>query len=273
MLSHFIISRVWAITLFELTRLFGSKRGLIVLSTFSLIWFLVLYYIIGSATDFIYTNTFKNLTYQIFGELDLLTLLEWQLPELTIYWLISAYILPFFTLIFTCDQTCSDRERGTLRFILLRSSRAELLYGRFLGQLLIISILVSITLIASLVFASFAHQEISFNSMSLALIILLKLIVITLPFIASMSLINVFVSSAKMSLVVYALLYIGIVILINLFSGLVFDVSFLLYIIPGEQIKSVVGFEDNVLNTYGIPIIQSLAYLLLAQFAFKRSSL
>ena len=273
MLSHFMTSRVWAITLFELTRLFGSKRGLIVLSAFSLIWFLVLYYIIGSATDFISTNTFKSLTNQIFGELNLLNLLEWELPELSIYWLISVYILPFFALIFTCDQTCSDRERGTLRFILLRSSRAELLYGRFLGQLLIISILISITLIASLAFASFNHQNISFNSMSLALTILLKLIVIILPFIASMSLINVFVSSAKMSLVVYVLLYIGIAILINLLSEFVFDVSFLLYIIPGEQIQSVTGFEGNTLNTYGVPIIQSVAYLLLAQVAFKRSSL
>lgn len=273
MFSHFNISRIWAITLFELTRLFGSKRGLIVLSSFSLIWFLILYYIIGSATEFISTNTFQSLAKQIFGELNLLPLLEWELPELSIYWLVSAYILSFFVLIFTCDQTCSDRERGTLRFILLRSSRTELLYGRFLGQLLIISILISITLIASLVFASFNHQEISFNSISLSFIILLKLIVITLPFIASMSLINVFVSSAKMSLVVYSLLYIGVAILIKLLSHFVFDVSFLFYVIPGEQIENVIGFEANSFNNYGIPIIQSIAYLLFAQLVFRRVSL
>jgi len=273
MSSHFNISRIWAITAFELARLFGSKRGLVVLSSFSLIWFLIFYYIIGSASDFISTETFKSIAKQAFGQLNLSALLEWDLPELTIYWIVSAYILPFFALMFTCDQTCSDRERGTLRFILLRTSRTELLYGRFLGQLLIISILILVTLIASLLFASFNQQDVSLSSMGLSIIILLKLIAISLPFIASMALINVFVSSAKMSLIAYSLIYIGLGIVISLLNNFVFDVSFLFYVFPGGQIENIIGFQSNSFTSFGIPLLQTLGYLLVAQFVFKRASL
>lgn len=273
MFSHFNLSRIWAITFFELTRLFGSKRGLIVLSCFSLIWFLIFYYVIGSASTFITTETFKGLIDKAFGHFNLLELLEWELPELSIYWLVSAYILPFFALLFTCDQTCSDKERGTLRFILLRSTRTELLFGRFLGQLLILSILILITLLGSLIFASLNHPEVPLNSIGLSLLILFKLIAISLPFIASMSLINVFVSSAKMSLVVYFLIYVSLAIIVNLLNSYVFDVSFLFYIFPGEQIENTIAFNDDYFNAFGLPILQSVAYLFIAQFVFKRVSL
>lgn len=273
MLSHFSSSRVWTITLFELARLFASKRGLIVLAAFSCLWFLIFTYVIGSAAEFITSESFKSLAQQAFGKLNLLALLEWELPELSIYWIVSAYLLPTFAILFSCDQTCSDRERGTLRFILLRTSRAELLYGRFLGQVLILAILIFITLIASLLFSLFNEQTVSFSSLSLSFSILLKLIIISLPFIAGMTLINVFVKSAKMSLVVYFLLYIGSAIIINLISSFVMDLSFLFYLFPGEQIESVVGFESNYVNNYVIPLTQTLVYLVLAQFIFKRSSL
>jgi len=273
MLSHFNISRVWAITLFELARLFASKRGLIVLSAFSCVWFLIFYFIIGSAADLISSESFKDIVQQGFGRFDLLTLLEWKLPELSVFWLVSAYTLPFFTLLFSCDQTCSDRERGTLRFILLRSSRTELLYGRFLGQLFIVSILILITLAASLLFALMNQQVVMLSAIYLSFTVLLKLIVICMPFIASMSLINVFVKSAKMSLVVYFLIYVSTAIIINVLSSFVTDISFLFYILPGEQIESVIGFEGNAFHNYAIPLIQTVVYLLSAQWIFKRVSI
>ena len=273
MLLHFSSSRLWAITLFELARLFASKRGVIVLASFSLIWFLIFYYIIGSAAHFISTETFKAIAEQVFGKLNLSQLLSWQLPELTMFWIVSAYLFPFFALMFSCDQTCSDRERGTFRFILLRSTRAELLLGRFLGQLLIMSILIAITLIASLIYAAVNEQSISMDSVNLSFVIFLKLMAISLPFIASMSLINVFVSSAKMSLVVYSLLYIGLAIVVNLISQFVFDVSFLFYLIPGEHIEEVIGFQSGFFTHFGIPIMQSIVFMLFAYWRFKRAAL
>jgi len=273
MLSHFSSSRVWAIIFFELTRLFASKRGLVVLSAFVCVWLLIFYFIIGYSADFISSNNFKDIAQQTFSELNLLTLLEWELPELTIYWLISAYLLPTFALLFSYDQTCSDRERGTLRFILLRASRSELLYGRFFGQVFIVCTLIFITLLASLFFSLINQQSVSMASLILSVSILLKLIIITLPFIASMSLINVLVKSAKMSLVVYFLIYIASAIVIGLLNDYVMDLSYLFYFFPGEQIESTIGFDGNYLNEYVIPLTQTLVYLLIAQYVFKRSSL
>jgi len=273
MLSHFNYSRLFTITHFELARLFASKRGITVLSAFACVWFLIFYYVIASSAEYISSEGFKEIVQQGFGRLNLLTLLEWELPELSVFWLISAYILPFFALLLSSDQTCSDRERGTLRFVLLRSSRQELLYGRFLGQLMIISILILITLIASLLFSFFNQQTITLASINVSFIILLKLILISMPFIASMSLINVFVKSAKMSLVIYLLMYVGIATLINVVSAVLVDVSFLFAVLPGEQIKAVVGFEGNALNNYFFPLIQTIVYLAIAQYLFRKASI
>jgi len=273
MLYHFSSSRVWAITFFELTRLFASKRGLVVLSAFVCVWLLIFYFIIGSSADFISSNNFKDIVQQAFSQLNLLILLEWELPELTIYWIVSAYLLPTFALLFSCDQTCSDRERGTLRFVLLRASRSELLYGRFFGQVFIVCTLIFITLLASLLFSLVNQQSVGMASVMLSVSILLKLIIITLPFIASMSLINVFVKSAKMSLVVYFLIYIASAIVIGLLNKYVMNLSYLFYLLPGEQIESIVGFDGNYLNEYVIPLTQTVIYLLVAQYIFRRSSL
>lgn len=267
------IQRIWTIVQFELIRLFGSKRGLITLAAFSCIWFLIYFYVINSAADFITSASFKNISQQVFGQLNLLNVLEWGVPQLAVYWLVAMYLLPMFALMFACDQTCSDRERGTLRFILLRTTRSELLLGRFLGQVLISFILITLTLSVSLILALVSGQTLTLDQMSIALKVLGQLILITLPFIGSMSLINSFVKTAKMSMVIYTLLYVLGGILINLIGYFAFDVSVLFYLYPGEQIDRVLGFEASLFDQYLLPSIQTILYLVFANIALKRASL
>jgi len=272
-MSSLNVQRIWTIIQFELTRLFGSKRGVVILGAFSCIWFLIYYYLISSAADLVSSGSFKDIVISVFGELNLLNILEWGIPQLSVYWIVAMYLLPVFALLFSCDQTCSDRERGTLRFILLRTTRSELLIGRFIGQVLIVSILITITLSASLILALTKGQSISINDLGLACKVLGNLILVTLPFIASMSLINSFVKSAKMSIVTYILLYVLGGILINLLSYLVADVSLLFYIYPGEQIDRVLGFNASVFDQYVLPTVQTIGFMLVANFSLKRASL
>ena len=273
MLSFISMSRIWAIIRFELVRLFGSKKGLIVISAFACIWLVIYYYLIGSAADLVSSHSFKDITQQVFGHLNLLALLEWKNPQLSIYWLVAVYLLPIFSLSLSSDQTCSDRERGTLRFILLRTTRTELILGRFIGQTLIMSVLVAITLMVSLLISLANNLVLTLPLLITSLQVFTQLIVILLPFIASMSLINSFVKSAKMSIVVYILLYILGGLIIKLVSHFLFDVSVLFYLYPGEQIDRILGFESSLFDQYFLPLIQTILYLTIANVAMKRASL
>lgn len=265
--------RIWIIIRFELIRLFGSKRGLLVLLAFACIWFVIYYYIISSAANLLTSSSFKDLIQQGFGRLNLSKVLEWQLPQLTTYWLIAAYLLPVFALSFSSDQTCSDRERGTLRFILLRCTRFELLLGRFLGQVLIISMLIAITLAVSILLGFLDNSALSVELLSTAFTVFGQLIIIVLPFIASMTLINSFVKSAKMSIVIYTLFYIIGVLVINIIGYFLIDVSILYYLYPGDQIPRILGFEGQPFDQYLLPLIQTILYLALATITLKRASL
>ncbi len=273
MLSFISISRIWAIIRFELIRLFGSKRGLVVLAAFACIWFVIYYYLIGSAADLVSSNSFKDITQEVFGRLNLLTVLDWGLPQLSVYWLVAAYILPMFALSLSSDQTCSDRERGTLRFILLRTTRSELLLGRFIGQVLIMSTLAALTLMVSLLIGLGNGLALTASLLTISLQVFTQLVLILLPFIASMSLINSFVKSAKMSITVYILLYVLGGLVIKLISHFFFDASSMFYLYPGEQIDRILGFEGTPFDQYLLPLIQTILYLAIANVTLRRASL
>ena len=273
MLSLLKMQRIWIIMRFELIRLFGAKRGLIILLAFACVWFVIYYYIIASAANLLTSSSFKDLIQQGFSQLNLSKVLDWQLPQLTMYWLIAAYLLPVFALSFSSDQTCSDRERGTLRFILLRCTRSELLLGRFLGQVLIISVLIAITLAASILLGFLDNSALSTELMKTTFTVFWQLIIIVLPFIASMTLINSFVKSAKMSIVIYTLLYILGGLIINIIGYFLVDVSILYYLYPGDQISRILGFEGKPFDLYLLPLAQTILYLALANIMLKRASL
>ena len=132
---------------FELKRLFSSRKGLLYLITFALVWYFILLYPIRFASDVL--DQEKNITSSIsfleffgFG-----SLLNWQIPEMGMYWHFSLIIFPLLAVMTSADQTCSDRERGTLRFLCLRVSRDSLFFGRFAGMMLIHTLLILATLI------------------------------------------------------------------------------------------------------------------------------
>ena len=115
--------------------------------------FFILYYPVNYAADLVRTVEFRAAVEQVFGALGLTALLDWPVSELALYWLVAIYTFPLFAIAASSDQTCSDRARGTLRFISLRSTRNEIVLGRFLGQVMITSILVVLTLMATTLLA------------------------------------------------------------------------------------------------------------------------
>jgi Cu-processing system permease protein len=266
------IQRLSIITQFELTRVFTTKNGLIALTAFCAVWFILLYYMISAATDIIFSDGFKMVASTLFGALGLNALLKWPVAEFAIYWLVAVYSFPLFTLFVASDQTCSDRMRGTLRFITLRATRSEILTGRFLGQFLTIVVLILSTLVACIALATVRDGALLFPAINQALVLFLELSVIITPFIALMSLLNSILSSSKMSIVVSILFYTLGALLIGFIQYQLNSDLFLDYIFPGTQISKVVALEGLDVTHYLIPLLQTALLLFIADKLLKRAS-
>jgi ABC-type transport system involved in multi-copper enzyme maturation permease subunit len=234
---------------------------------------MVLYYWVGSAAELVSSKGFEDVALFIFDSLGITALLSWQVSEFVIYWLIAVYFFPIFSLIVCSDQTCSDRSRGTLRFISLRSTRTEILLGRFLGQFLIVLSLIMFTVIATILFSVLRDSHLLLPSFSRGLRLFFELIIIISPYIAFMSLLNSYFKSSKTT-IIFCLLFFTLGSLFVSLIGFVFGSELgLRYFSPGVQIDSMISLQTFHFSHYLIPIGQSILYLALANLAFKRSAL
>lgn len=266
-------ARLSQIILFELVRLFRTKRGLLALLAFATIWFIILYYFVSSAAGIVTSSSFERMASELFGALGLSALLEWPVSEYAIYWLVAVYFFPVFSVLACSDQICSDKQRGTLRFITLRSTRLELLLGRYLGQLLIITILISLTMLATTFLASFRDLSLLSVSLFIGIKLVIELLVVVMPFIALMSLLNTLVSSARLA-VVMATLFFGLGPLLITFIDYQLGQSFYLELIfPGGQINSILSQTTIDGSHYVLPILQTLVLLFCSHVVLKRAAL
>ncbi|PWS53747.1 ABC transporter permease subunit [Pseudoalteromonas sp. meg-B1] len=267
------VRRLTQIAGFELVRMFLTKRGLIALAAFALVWLVILRYPIGQAVGIISSPDFEQIARDISGSIGLSKLLDWPEAEFAMYWLIALYSFPVFSLFICSDQTVGDRERGTLRFLSLRSTRFEILFGRFLGQLAVLTCLVGITLIATLAVLGFREPSLLAGGLGRAVSIFLILIVTFTPFVALMSLINTFASSSRLSIVLAILYFTAGGIIVGLLEWQIPALSVLDYLFPGVQIELLAGQNLPLLSALAIPLVQTAVLLAVAQRIFARSSL
>ena len=267
------VRRLTQIAGFELVRMFLTKRGLIALAAFALVWLVILRYPIGQAVGIISSPDFEQIARDISGSIGLSKLLDWPEAEFAMYWLIALYSFPVFSLFICSDQTVGDRERGTLRFLSLRSTRFEILFGRFLGQLAVLTCLVGITLVATLAVLGFRDPSLLAGGVGRAVSIFLILIVTFAPFVALMSLINTFASSSRLSIVLAILYFTAGGIIVGLLEWQIPALSVLDYLFPGVQIELLAGQNLPLLGALAIPLVQTAVLLVVAQRVFARSSL
>lgn len=267
------IGRLTQIAGFELVRMFLTKRGLIALAAFILVWIIILLYPISQAVNLISAPEFAQIAQDLFGAIGLKKLLDWPEAEFAMYWLIALYSFPLFSLFISSDQTVGDRERGTLRFISLRSTRFEILFGRFLGQLFVLACLVALTIVATLAVLGFRDPTLLGGGFGRAVAIFIMLVISLCPFVALMSLINTFARSSRLSIVLAVLFFAAGGIIVGLLAWQLPVLSLLDYIFPGVQFEQLAGQNLAVSSAIGIPLVQTGVFLALANVIFKRSSL
>lgn len=266
------LNTILVLARYELSRLFLTKRGLLSLLAFALVWFLILRYAIYGAAQFFMSNELGGLIVSLFNSTVTNNLMSWQVPELAVFWIINLYLLPIFSVMLTADQTASDRARGTLRLLHLRATRDGIFFGRFIGQLLILSMLILLALSSTVTLVLFRDSHLILPTMQLSLVLLVNLILVLLPYTALMAWVSAMAKSARQ-----ATLYAVIVwIIFSMFTGWLSNQYPGLWgldkVLPGAQISDLLKLSGwDTLSLAYIPIIQTIVLLGLGRFMMQRS--
>lgn len=268
------IRNLWLITRFELFRLLASPRGWFALTAFVMIWYVLLRYPIFQASAGIQDPEIQRVLGGLFGMAGMYNILNWPLPELSAYWVICVALLPVCTLFFAADQTCSDRSRGTLRYLMLRTSRDSLFFGRFLGQMIIQSLFIALSIVATLAMAWWRLGNVSVSAVEGALIMMLNLIIIVAPFTAFMAMCSALVKSSRMAI---SLAVVGSGAVLGLLGWISWYMPIfgeLMAYVPGAQIPQVLSqYGWSTLQFSGLPLAQTAVFLLIGRQIMQGKSL
>lgn len=263
--------RVIAFAQFEFSRFLFSKRGLVAIISYLAIWSLILTNVVAKGAAFFKDPQFERFMAQLLGEVGLENLSTWAVPELIVFWLVAVLTFPFFAMFSAADQLCSDKARGTIRFLLLRAKREDLLLGRFLGQVLVVAAFIGIALLASNMLIVWNDAGQLSGSLHLSSQILVDLMFVVLPMIAFMLLLNVYSTSSKQAIVHCLLLLTLGSIIIGLLAEYIWQgFSFLGYLLPNASLFDTLALSASVSEQYLLPLAQTLIYGALTFTLFKK---
>lgn len=258
---------------FELKKLFSTRRGLLYLITFAFIWYFILLYPIRFAADIVgQGQTAKGASF--FEFLGFSSFLNWKIPEFGVYWRFALLMFPFLSIIITSDQTCSDRERGTLRFLVLRVSRDKLFFARFVSAMIIQTFLILITLLTTLTLTIYRDANLLAEACNSAFAIAVNLFIVLLPFTAMMAALSARVSSARQATVWAILIWSFLAGIISGISYYLPGLEILKILIPGYQVSALSELSEwQTLQLAHIPLLQTLVLLIIGRWIMMRQSL
>ncbi len=266
--------QTWLYSRFELQRLFLTPRGWFALAAFTTIWYFLLRYPIYQASVQLQDPEIQQMLSGILGMVGMYNLLNWSLPELSVYWGLTVLLLPLAVLFSAADQTCTDRSRGTLRFLTLRSSRDSIFFGRFIGQILVQALLIGLSLLATLALAAWRLGELPGAAVNAALVIWLNLLIVLMPFTALMALCSALVRSSRMAI---SLAIVSVGVLAGLLGYLVWhfpDLRGVLEYLPGAQLPMLLGAQGwDTLKHSGLPLMQALVLLIAGRFVMQEKAI
>lgn len=262
------------IVVFECRKFLFNLRGMIALIAFALVWGILLLYPIQGASTLLMQPNIKDLIDGLFGNNALNVLFDWPVAEMAIFWCFALYLFPIFSILIAADQFSSDKTRGTLRFYTLRTTKDSLLFGRFLGQILIQSILILLTILATIALSLSRDASLLLPAISSGALVGVNLLIVILPFTAVMTLLSLYASTARQTMVLATILWtvvsIALLILGNesrLFEGLQ-------WLLPGAQLSNMINTNGlNSLAYAPIPLLQTAIALFLGRIYFQRSQL
>lgn len=265
---------VVSIALNEWARLFLSKRGWLAIVAFTLIWAIFLMYVIAPAAQFIANRDVGLLLGSLLDRFGASSLSHWQSTEIALYWVFALYLLPFFTMVSAADQIASDKARGTLRFLVLRTSRSALFFGRFIGQYLIQLFIIVVTVVSVLALIAYHSAENLNAALPEVPVVVLNLALVLMPYVALMALVSVIAQSAKQATLYAIIGWIVLWFLLGYVQSKFGPFPILDWVLPGSQLSSLVRLGGwDTLDLAPIPLLHTVVLLSLGWFAINRSDL
>ncbi|WP_179079013.1 ABC transporter permease subunit [Shewanella sp. UCD-KL12] len=260
---------------FELKKLLFNPKGLIALIAFGLVWLLILLYPIRSASDILLSPEFRQLITSVFGESSVDKLFQWKVAEMAIFWVAALYIFPLFSIFVSADQFASDKQRGSFRFLTLRTGRDSLFFGRFIGHMLIQSLLLLLTVLATVLLALSRDGTLVLAALTSGFMVFINIFIILLPYTAIMALLSLYAGSARQATIYAILLWAASAIIIALINSQLPAVgSILSWFLPGAQLSMMINTQGISSLVYApIPLIQAAVLLFLGRTYMTRSAL
>jgi ABC-2 family transporter protein len=266
--------QVLLISQFELKRGFATRKGLLSVVTFAVVWYFILLYPLRFAADLLVQekdikSDFSFLDFIGFGSLQ-----HWPIPEFGVFWQFALLIFPMLSITVAADQTSSDRERGTLRFIVLRSNRDSVFFGRFAGVMAIQVILIGATAFSTLALILYRDVTLFSSALPDLFVIIVNVTLAVLPFTAMMAALSAKVKSARQATLWAILIWTFLAGIISGFAYYLPALDFFKCLIPGYQLSDLAQLSEwQTLQLAYIPLLQSLVLLALGRWIMARQAL
>jgi len=256
----------------EILKLVGTRRGWISIATLILVWVVVLLYFIQPAARFFSQADTGGLLALVFGDHIERLRDNWASIEVSIYWFFGLYVLPFFAVLFSADQIASDRTRGTLRYLLLRTGRMNLYFSRFLGQLFIMVLLVMVTFLTAVAMTAIEDNTRATAMLNDIVPVTVNVWLVLMPYVALMAVLSVLARSARQAIIYSVLIWIATALLLRFARKQFGDLAILDWIMPGAQVRALLSLDGwEALSLAPVPIAQTFVLLALgAFFMWKR---
>ncbi len=262
------LKNILLIATLELRRAFTTRRGITVIVAFALIWGLLLRYGVYGAAQWLQTG--GNAIGSMINSGTLRSLLNWDIPEFAVFWVVSLYLFPVFCLTLAADQTATDRTRGTLRLLSLHATRGSIFLGRFAGMLLTQMWLLLLVIIATLVMVVLRDPALSAVAIETAAMVFVNVALLIAAYTAAMALISVFASSARQATTWAVILWIAIGLLIFWAGRYLPQIEALRWILPGAHIKHLLQQNSwQSLQIAFVPLLQTIGLLTAGYIAMK----
>jgi hypothetical protein len=262
------------ISQFELKRFFATRKGLLSLLTFAVVWYFILLYPLRFAADMVVQGKGFMEGSSFFDFIGLSSLQHWSIAEFAVYWHFALFIFPMLSITLAADQTCSDRERGTLRFITLRSSRDSVFFGRFAGIMIIQALLISATALTTLGLVLYRDATLLSSALPNLLAITVSVILAVLPFTAMMAALSAKVKSVRQATLWAILIWTFLAGILSILAYYLPALAFFKCLIPGYQLSDLTELSEwQTLQLAYIPLLQSLVLLAAGRWIMARQAL
>ncbi len=265
------IKRVITLLGFDFYHSLFRLKGLAFLIPFAMFWYSMLRVLNEGGSDFLTSIEGLMLVTKLTSLEVAQQLLVLHPPTLSMFLLTALTVTPLFVILGANNQLAADASSGSFRYLLSRCTRLEIFISRFLSAYFMIAMGIVFACLASTIISlDNDNRELS-ETIVYALQSLSLVLLYTLPYVAFMSIISAFMSSALGSILMGACVYVMTFVLIIYWNS---DFPSISYLLPNTFKNDLIAIasNDSVFAISGI-LAMTTIYLGVAWIIFRKRNI